>query len=279
MSLDATEKTPAADYVNDPLAGLRLEPPSPSPFVDHEFPMDRSARWLRPHEIVAQPRLFVDSSDSSDVVQGALADCWFLSALAVVALRPVLLRRIFASSFTEDSGESGRYTFEFFKGGDWTRVTIDDRLPCDASGQLLYARSAEETEMWVALVEKAYAKLHGSYAALKSGTADVALRDLTGGAPQRIRFGAKGSAHRGGGADAAAAERLWEQLQQCVEEGSPVGCAFALTEHRGADARRAAGAPPEELGARGILRGHACAQRDSNSQSPDRARPACRSGD
>ena len=48
-------------------------------------------RWLRPAEICAAaseppPELFVESSASSDVVQGALGDCWFLSAVAVIAL-------------------------------------------------------------------------------------------------------------------------------------------------------------------------------------------------
>ena len=36
-------------------------------------------------------------------------------------------------------------------------------IRCDTKGRLLYARSASYHEMWVPLVERAYAKLHGPY--------------------------------------------------------------------------------------------------------------------
>ena len=40
--------------------------------------------------------------------------------------------------------------------------------------------------MWAALIEKAYAKLHGSYEALDGGSEGYALVDLSGGCEENM---------------------------------------------------------------------------------------------
>jgi hypothetical protein len=55
------------------------------------------------------------------------------------------------------------------------------RFPVHAgNGSLAFARCEQPNEMWVPLLEKAFAKLHGSYEALASGFVDTGLRDMTG---------------------------------------------------------------------------------------------------
>lgn len=46
---------------------------------------------------------------------------------------------------------------------------------------LLYAKSGSQDEMWVPLIEKAYAKFYGSFAHLERGWTREAMEDLTGG--------------------------------------------------------------------------------------------------
>ena len=61
---------------------------------------------------------------------------------------------------------------------------IDDRLPClEIQKQIfspIFGGSEKNTEFWVALIEKAYAKLHYSYESLESGHLYTALKDMTG---------------------------------------------------------------------------------------------------
>ena len=55
------------------------------------------------------------------------------------------------------------------------------QVPCLIDGEPMTCRGAAPNEIWMTLVEKAMAKIHGSYGALSGGSIGFGLRDLTGG--------------------------------------------------------------------------------------------------
>ncbi|GFY46636.1 calpain-B [Trichonephila inaurata madagascariensis] len=163
-------------------------------FLDNDFPpsevtlyhsinrmRDPQIVWLRPHELIMRPELLVDGVSRHDIVQGVLADCWFLSSCSAVAQRPDLMEKVIPSNQPlSGEGYKGIVTFRFWRFGRWVTVYVDDLLPTKKR-KLIFSRSSEPREFWVSLLEKAYAKLHGSYEALEGGQAMDALVDLTGG--------------------------------------------------------------------------------------------------
>lgn len=48
-------------------------------------------------------------------------------------------------------------------------MTIDDRIPCGADGLPVFAHCIDPEEIWVPLIEKAMAKMLGTYEALDGG--------------------------------------------------------------------------------------------------------------
>jgi hypothetical protein len=80
------------------------------------------------------------------------------------------------------------YVMRFFKEFEWRYVIIDDRIPCYKSNNMpVFGRCTDLNELWVPLIEKAYAKIHGCYETLISGFIDDALNDMTGLVAEKIK--------------------------------------------------------------------------------------------
>ena len=144
------------------------------------------AAWARPRDIRGEGgggraplawAVIRGDPGSGDIEQGALGDCWFLSALSVLAQRADLVERMFVS---KEISDVGAYQIRLCKDGVWQTVLVDDLLPVSERGGGLLFSQARRRQLWVPLVEKAFAKVFGSYANIESGQIGEALLALTG---------------------------------------------------------------------------------------------------
>ena len=124
-------------------------------------------------------------------------------ALAAAAEQPGLIPRLFV---TPRASSRGKYAIQLYDwlARKWVVLAVDDHLPCTRGGKAneptaLFAQP-HGREIWVALLEKAFAKLCGSYGALDGGQTAWALNALTGDPVFVLRKAAKERVEVGMGA-------------------------------------------------------------------------------
>jgi len=169
-------------------------------FVDNTFPPDyqslgnlsdlpRSVRsrveWMRPADIVkaqnakGEPSFFVESASRFDFAQGKVGNCWFLAAIASLTFQKDLMVQVVPIK-QDFQDYAGIFHFRFWRFGKWVDVVIDDYLPT-FQRELLSVSAKTRNEFWVPLLEKAYAKVCGSYADMNAGLPSEAFKDFSGG--------------------------------------------------------------------------------------------------
>lgn len=153
--------------------------------------------WLRPEHFMdssRQAELFSGKIEPMDILQGHLGDCYFLSTVASIAENPNRIMKIFNIEFPNKSKEEvmnlcrqfGCYGVKIYDMGIPTEVILDDYFPCISKSQGPAFTTSNQYEIWVLLLEKAWAKVNFSYDNIEAGLTRECLHDLTGAPTKTI---------------------------------------------------------------------------------------------
>jgi len=178
-----------------------------------------SVSWKRLSEIYPADKLklFANREVYSTAQQGQLGDCYFIASMIAFDSRPGALEDLFVDT---NISPKGAYTIKFNVGGKDAYVTVDDYVPVidksvkDENGQWhsglhpVYADSRIYGEIWPMIMEKAWAKLIGTYANIEGGNNWWVMTHLTNDPTERIII--RGQGYTGTNASGVA---LWSKLK------------------------------------------------------------------
>jgi len=131
-----------------------------------------------------KPVLF-ENIEPSDICQGSLGNCWLVASFAAVAEFPCFIQNhVFA---TNQISQEGKYQLRLFDWTvkEWKSVTVDECIPCHVRRKhnpkpyTIFAKPRGR-EIYVPILEKAFAKFAGNYGNLWGGWDQLAFTAMTG---------------------------------------------------------------------------------------------------
>lgn len=166
-----------------------------SDFHDPEFPHDSRTlvdpngkfkkpgfellQWLSAREKFRnEPFYLFNGISPQDIKQQNISNCYLLGPFATLATQPGLVKRLFD---IEEVNPYGVYAVWLNVNGEWREVILDDFFPVNRKGEFVFATpTQDQNEIWVMLLEKAFAKVYGGYYKLDFGRPDETFTSLTG---------------------------------------------------------------------------------------------------
>lgn len=156
-------------------------------------------------------KLFVDGVSFDDVVQGSIGDCYMVAAFSSLAAKdPKIIENAI-----KDNG-NGTYTVRFYEGNGYgtprpVNITVDGDIAQSAMGSARYGKSRDSKELWVGILEKAYAQWKGGYEAVGNGGNSGAVFTALTGKPSSYTS-----------TTSSTADRIYSTIDNAISTGKPV---------------------------------------------------------
>jgi len=165
-----------------------------APFVDKQFPASiesftknperqalyKNLVWRRFSESIPphDPITLFDDLNYNEITPGRLANFAFQSMIVILSGQPGVLPANFP-----DINDQSETVFAVWMndGGQWRPIIVDDYFPYDpVARRWAFCSTEPNVDLWVLVLEKAFAKLYGSYDSLLKGHPAHYIHDLTG---------------------------------------------------------------------------------------------------
>ena len=167
-------------------------------------------KWSRVENIIDSKdySVFLEKISVDDICQGKISDCYFLSVLGTLCQFPELIEKLF---YFKEKTKEHIYGVYLYINGEKQLILLDDYLPYIGVNfkQLAVAKSPEN-QIWVSLIEKAFAKINGNYIRIGcGGTPNEVFDVLTEAYSEEIPINN----------DKEIAEELWNKLVDGSKKG------------------------------------------------------------
>ena len=101
----------------------------------------------------------------------------FFHAISILSSIPNLIENIFES---KEINENCFYTLYIYINNDFQKIILDDNLPLVKKTTTLRFAKPDKNEIWLPLLEKAFAKSHGGYGSLITCDVSEVIQSFTG---------------------------------------------------------------------------------------------------
>ena len=174
-----------------------------SAYWNHFKVKEDDVMWLPANEIFTAGKysVFEGSIECDDINQGSVGNCYFMSAMAAMAEFPELIVECFR---TLKVTKNGCYEVVMRIHGKWQIVLLDSYFPVDVQTKKPKFSKPNGAEIWVMLLEKAWAKVNGGYLNINAGLVSDPLSTFTNFPTEYYRF-----------ADHTNKNEIWEHIKEC----------------------------------------------------------------
>ena len=125
--------------------------------------------WRRAKDIFNNEEftLFSSSINNNSIIQGSIGNCYFLSIISCLTKYPSLIYQLFNSLTIS---QNGYYEIKVKLDKKLTIISLDDFFPYNLRKNMPLFCKPFKNEIWVMILEKALAKIKGSYLNIDNGS-------------------------------------------------------------------------------------------------------------